>query len=129
MPKPFIETLTAGCFYFPAMFGTSTIDMVNRKKLNMSLATARTNEATVSPQSSQFISLMISATVRLNALWMFVPPLLCIFSNFLAMCQAPLTRVFFCIRRHNKTASLQRAALTQHAGERQLVPIIAQGGL
>ena len=125
MSKPFIETLTARCFYLPAMFGTSTIDMVNRKKLNMSLATARTNEAAVSLKSSQLISLMISATVRLNALWMFVPPLLGIFSNFLTMCLAPLTRVFFCIRRHNNTASLQRTALTQYAGERQLVGIIA----
>ncbi len=112
-----------------AMDITSSVYMVNAKKLDMGFGATDTCSAPVSFKGSEFCGLM--------------QPLI-ISTNLVGMCQAPPPRIqrTFCsviagvfsisclnllrvFVGHKNTASFQLAALTRQAGQRQLGAIIA----
>ena len=72
--KPVVELSATSHSYLLAMLDTAAVDMVNGKKLHMSLATAETEGTAICLKSSQLTSIVMSLAARLNSLRILLPP-------------------------------------------------------
>ena len=107
--KPRISVET---YLLPMGFATS-IDIVNRKKLNMAIAATQTQCPSISLKYLQFQDCFRRFVIS---------------DSFCSMVLIPLSMVLRLLNRvsvrHKNAASPQHAALTRHAGERQLGVIL-----
>ena len=92
------------------MFGSSAVDMINGQEFNSGLVAAYALSPAICAECSHLTGILASLRSSLDLFLVIVAPT---FPALKAFCS-----VFV---RHKKAASLQRAALTRHAGERQLV--------